>query len=108
MHVRLPDVSESSDSKESDFNSSSDDDVSKLNTDSDNDSVLSFEAPSLTSLSSSSSESSDTEGICSGENEPSTDKSPSNENEEQPTNLQDPKTYMLNRDNIDYNIVSWY
>ena len=108
MQVRLPNVSESSDSEESDSNSSSDDYVSKLNTDSDKDSVLSFEAPSFTSLSSSSSESSDTEGICSCENEPPADKAPSNENEEQPTNLQEPKTYRLNGDNIDYNIVSRY
>lgn len=61
------------------------------------------------SLSSSESDSSD-DDVDSGKNEPSTHQSPSNENEEQPTNLQgdDPKTYRLNGDNMDYNEVSRY
>lgn len=103
--VHLPDIS--SDNTESDSDSSTDQDSPMHGTDSANDSELSFEAPSITSLSSSSSESSDTEDDR-DEIKPSADKTPSSDNKEQSTNFQDPKTYRLNGDNIDYNEASRY
>ena len=99
--VRLPAVSTDDIDSESDSDSSSDtSSVTSCST------VLSFEAPSVTSISSSSESSDDNE---SGMDEPSVEQNPLHDvEEEQLSNLSDPKTYRFNGDNMDYTEVKRY
>ena len=97
--MHLPAFSIDDVDSENDSNSSSD--TSSISSCS---SVLSFEAPSITPISSSSESSEDDDE--SGMDEPSAEQTPSHDTEEkQLSNLSDPKTYRFNGDNMDYTEV---
>ena len=92
---------------ESDSDSSSDtSSLSSRGSDSA-ESVLSFNGPSITSMSSSDSDSSDNDNDR-GTNDPSAQQTLPTGNEEQSANLSDPKMYRFNGDNMDYTEVSRY